>query len=276
MLTKEEQRNIEDFVKIYPRTIQEIAQHIQKNWRTADSYVEKIAKQEGTLGTRVFREGTRGALKIVYYQDSATIHSSQFQERLLQKIQSAHHKADFSPFDIYQYIDKEKRRAFYEEQTEYKLTKKQNLVSALQSAQEQVLIFSGNLSWAQVTQGNTKIITIFDELVKKNISIKIVANIDFDAIENIKEVLALNHKHKKQLIEIRHANQPLRSFIVDTTFARCKEEKAQKKTSKLYIFYEITDTEWIRWLQKVFWHFFHASIDAERRIQDLESIEKIA
>ncbi len=275
MLGKEEVTKIEDFVKTAPRTVQEVAHMLGRNWRTADSYVEKIAREEGTLATKVFREGTRGALKIVYYRDSFTIHSSQFQERLLQKIQSAHHKIDFSPFDIYQYVDAHKRRAFYEEQTEYKLTKKQDLVKALQSAQEQVLIFSGDLSWALVTQGNTKIIDVFDELVTKNISIKIIANVQLDAMENIKNILSLNHKHKKNVIEIRHAEQPLRSFIIDSTFARCKEEKARKRTGRLYVFYEIRDEDWIAWMQKVFWHFFHTSIDAERRIKDLETIEEI-
>lgn len=275
MLEKKTIRKIEDFVKLAPRTIQEIASMLGRNWRTADSYVEKIAREEGTLATKVFRKGTRGALKIAYYQNIISIHSTQFQERLLQKIQSAHHKTDFSPFDIYQYIDKNKRRAFYEEQTEYKLTEKQDLVQALQSANEQVLIFSGNLSWALVTQGKTKIIDIFDELVARNVSIKIIANIQFDAITNIKTVLALNHKHKKNVVEIRHAEQPLRSFIVDKTFMRFKEEKEQKKKNRLYIFYEVKDEEWIAWMQKVFWHFFHTSIDAQRRIEDLESIEEI-
>ncbi|MCF7798288.1 hypothetical protein K9M74_00120 [Candidatus Woesearchaeota archaeon] len=275
MLGKEDIRKIEDFVKIAPRTIQEVAVMLGRNWRTADSYVERIAREEGTVATKVFREGTRGALKIVYYRDNTSIHSSQFQERLLQKIQSAHHKTDFSPFDIYQYIEEGKRRAFYEEQTEYKLTEKQDLEYALRSTQEQVLIFSGNLSWALVTQGNTKIIDVFDELVARNVSIKVVANVQLDAIDNIKAVLALNHKYKKNLIEVRHAEQPLRSFVIDKTFMRFKEEKAQKRNSRLYIFYEIRDEEWIAWMQKVFWHFFHMSIDAESRIKDLETIEEI-
>ncbi len=275
MLGKEDIRKIEGFVKLQPRTIQEVALMLGRNWRTADTYVERIAREEGTIATRVFREGTRGALKIVYYQDTASIHSTQFQERLLQKIQSAQHKTDFSPFDIYQYVEKDKRRAFYEEQTEYRLTKKQDLVRALQTAQNQVLIFSGNLSWAGVTQGKTRIIDIFDELVTRNVSIKILANVQFDAISNIQKMLALNHKHKKNNIEIRHAQQPLRSFIIDKTFMRFKEEKKQKKNSQLYIFYEIKDKEWITWMQKVFWHLFHTSIDAERRIKDLETIEKI-
>ena len=61
-------KKITDFVKGKPKTIQEISQHIKKNWRTAERYVEKIEKESGTLSTRIFREGTRGALKVVYWK----------------------------------------------------------------------------------------------------------------------------------------------------------------------------------------------------------------
>jgi len=66
MLNSQTIKDIEDFVYSKPRSIQEIAEHLGKNWRTADRYVEDIEKNFGTISTRVFREGTRGALKIVY------------------------------------------------------------------------------------------------------------------------------------------------------------------------------------------------------------------
>ena len=104
-------KKINDFVYQKPRTIQEIALLIGKNWRTADSYVERISQEQGTISTKTFREGTRGALKIAFWNNIEKIHSSSFQERLFKQIESGKGKRDFSPSDIYQYVDKTKKRA---------------------------------------------------------------------------------------------------------------------------------------------------------------------
>jgi len=285
MLDSATTKKILDFVYSKPRAIQEIAHHIQKNWRTADAYVERIKGEQGVLATKVFREGTRGALKIVYWNNVEKIHSSDFQERLFKRIESARDKKDFSPFDIYQYVDKSKRSAFIEEQSEYTITEKQNLVNALRSAEHQVLIFSGNLSWVNAVQGRKRIADIFEELASRNIQIKILCRVDLESMQNIQKILAINHKIKKEMIEVRHSDQPFRAFIIDNRFARFKEMRyaalAQKPSlakgekSKLYIFYEIRDEEWVEWLQKVFWAIFRTSIGAASRIKDIESIELI-
>ena len=67
-------KKINNFVYQKPRTIQEISLLIKKNWRTADRYVEQISKEQGTLLVRTFREGTRGALKIVFWNNIEKIH----------------------------------------------------------------------------------------------------------------------------------------------------------------------------------------------------------
>jgi hypothetical protein len=275
MLDSKTVKKISDFIYIKPRTIQEIAFHIQKNWRTADAYVEWIAKEQGMLAVRTFREGTRGALKIAFWNNVEKIHSSEFQERLFKRIENAKHKSDFSPFDIYQYVAEEKRSAFLEEQSEDAVTKKQDLINALRNAEKQVLIFSGNLSWVNAVQDKKKIISIFEELAENNVSIKILCKVDLDSIANIKKMLEINYKLKKELIEIRHAEQPFRAFIVDNKFARFKEKRAGKKDKNNFIFYDIIDEEWIEWIQKVFWNIFRTSIKAEKRIQDIETIERI-
>jgi len=261
MLDSKTIKKISDFVYVKPRSIQEVAHHIQKNWRTADSYIERIMKEQGILQVRTFREGTRGALKIVFWNNVENIHSSDFQERLFKKIESSKNKEDFSPFDIYQYVDEDKRYAFSEVQSEYKVTAKQNLVSALKGAEKQLLIFSGNLSWVNAVQENKKIINVFEELAEHNVTIKILCD-----------------KIKKQMIEIRHCQQPFRAFVVDDKFARFKEirhlEKQRSKYSS-YIFYEIRDEEWVEWIQKIFWNLFRTSILAEKRIKDIETIEKM-
>ena len=86
---------IESFVYPKPRSIQEIAECIGKNWRTADRYIEEIEKNFGTVSTRVFRGGTRGALKIVYWASVEKRSHSIFQERLEQDILSCKKKGGF-------------------------------------------------------------------------------------------------------------------------------------------------------------------------------------
>ena len=44
MLHKEIIQKVLDFVRIHPRTVQDIASLLQNNWRTADRYVEQIAQ----------------------------------------------------------------------------------------------------------------------------------------------------------------------------------------------------------------------------------------
>ncbi|MBD3209272.1 hypothetical protein GF367_02550 [Candidatus Woesearchaeota archaeon] len=267
-------KKIEDFVRAQPRTVQDIALLLGKNWRTADGYVRKIAAEQGTIATKTFRGGTRGALKVVYWNVAEKFHTSAFQERLFSKILSGREKNDFNPFDIYQYVSEGKRRAFLEKQTIYNITEKQNLVNALRQAEQQVLIFAGDLSWSVAKQGNITLLSLLEELVARKIPIKIICNVDLESIDNIQSVISLNHKHKTEVVEVRHAQQPLRAFVVDDSFARFKQRK-QKRRQDDYVFYEVLDEEWVQWVQQVFWHLFRTGISAGRRIKDLESIERI-
>ena len=274
MLTSDIANQINNFVAQKPRTIQDIAQLIGKNWRTAQSYVAQIAQEQGTIATTTFRAGTKGGLKIVYW-NLINKNQSTFQEMLFARICSARHKSDFSPFDIYQYVEDAKRECFLEKQ-EHNLNVKQDLISTIASAQEQVLIFSGDVSWAQATQQDTPLIYAFELLCQKKVPIKMVTNVDLNSVHNVTQMLNLNHKYGKNLIEIRHCHQPLRAFVVDGTLARCKEKYFLKTTAQEnYLFYSITDSDWVGWFKKVFWHFFSTSISAEKRIQDLETIRKM-
>ena len=192
---------------------------------------------------------------------------------MFQRIVSAKQKDEFSPFDIYQYVDDDKRTCFLEKQ-EDNLNVKQDLISTVSSADEQIFIFSGDLSWAVAQQNGIPLFTAFEQLVSKQIPIKILAHVDLNALENVHHILSLNHKYGKQLIEIRHCTQPLRAFIVDDKLIRFKEKYFFKSSSEEnYLFYSITDHTWIQWLQKVFWHFFSTSISAEKRLQDLRTIK---
>jgi len=271
LLNQEIIKKIENFVKTRPRTIEDVSKLIEKNWRTADNYVKKISLENGTIATHTFREGTRGALKIVYYAERENFHTTSFQKRLFSQITSARKKEDFNPFDIYQYAPEQMRRAFLEKQTETEITEKQGLANALRSAESQVLIFSGNLSWAITKQGKLSILTLLEELVERKIPIKILCDVDLESLDKISSVLSLNEKHKTDMIEIRHAEQPLRAFVVDSKFARFKQHKKRNT----FIFYEIMDSLWVNWIQQTFWQIFRTSIGAEQRIKDLKSIEQI-
>ncbi len=264
-----------------PRTIQEVAQLLRVNWRTADRYVQLIAKERGTLATRVFREGTRGALKVVYCQTDEKINSTEFQERLFQRILLGRKKEDFSPLDIYQYVDEKKRRAFLETQKEEFATIEQDVISLLMSATKQVFIFSGNLSWATVKQGKQSVRGVLLAVAKRGIPIKILTRIDIASEKNLLLVNEINEELGRTAIEIRHCEQPLRAIVIDSTQARLKELKAIKhyKSGELekntFIFYDLFDPDWNEWLVKVFWHLFQTAVPAKKRIDIISSLKKL-
>lgn len=278
MLDSKTIKKINDFVYVKPRAIQEIAFMLQKNWRTANSYVEKIEQETGSISTRTFREGTRGALKIVFWNNIEKIHSSEFQEKLFRKIEAGRAKEDFSPFDIYQYADERKRKAYFEARDEQSEEAMAPFVNDLRSAKEQILFFSGNMSFINFTYKKKKILSYLEEVAKSRVSMKVLTRVDLAGLENIKEVAAINSRVGREAIEIRHCEQPLRALVIDSKAARFKEFQLPERyrtgelKKKAFIFYDIYDAEWVEWLQKVFWNLFRTSIPAEKRVNDLKSI----
>lgn len=279
MLDQATVKKINEFVYAKPRTIQEIALLLKINWRTADRYVEKIASEQGTIATRTFREGTRGALKIVFWNNTEQLAVSEVQSQILKALETGKQKEDFSPFDIYQFVNSKKRRAFAE-LVDAEEKRDKTIIPLLRQAEKELYIFSGNLSLANLIHGKQKVLDILEEIAKK-VNVKILARVDVAGIENIKSVLAINRRVGRDAIEIRHTEQPLRGIIVDSKLARLREIKspeayrAGELKGKTYIYYEIYDEDWIVWLQKVFWHFFRPAIDAKKRIEDLKTIEKL-
>lgn len=280
VLTLDTTNKIKEFIYIKPRTVQEIAQFIKKSWRTTNSYVERIAQETGEVSIRTLREGTRGAVKIVYWNNIEKIHHTQAQERLYKQIELGKNKTEFSPFDIYQYVDKNKRNSFFEEQEDNALTVKHDLKGTLLKSQKRLLIFSGDFSWANLTQEGKSFLDIFEDLARNDITIKILARVDVNSYKNIQKIYDLNAKIGKERIEIRHCEQPLRAFIIDNKLAKFKEirdyeDYYKNSQSKTYIFYEIYDEHWIEWLEKVFWNLFRISISAKQRFEDLKTIKGI-
>ncbi|MGV8141830.1 MAG: hypothetical protein ACP5NW_05300 [Candidatus Woesearchaeota archaeon] len=275
MLNPQTISKIEEFVHEKPRSIQEIAAHIGKNWRTADRYVDEIEKNFGTISTRVFRGGTRGALKIVYWSSVEKVSHSIFQERLEKDILSLKKKEDFSPFDIFQYVP-EKNRSFTVLKSEEDSLAE--FVDIILGAKKQILFFSGNLSFINLTDKRGELYWIMEELVKRKVSIKILCRVGLNGKENVERVLSLNAKYGKELIEVRHDAQPIRGLVIDGKFMRLKERKEPTKKvhelkKSLLIFYNVYDKEWVDWISRIFWKKFSNSMDAHKRLELLKTIK---
>ena len=200
------------------------------------------------------------------------------QERLSNDIHRGRDKRDFSPFDIYQFVDGDKKEAFLEEENEEANATSQDVVGLLLSAKKSIMIFAGNLSWSIMTQGGIRLLDILEEVANKGVKIQIVCGIHLPAIENVERVIELNKKLKNK-IEIRHAFQPLRAVIVDEKVMRLKEIKNPSKENpryrKTFIFYSVYDPTWVRWMQKVFKEYFNSGDYAEARIRELKKIQKV-
>lgn len=271
-------KTIIDFVYSRPRTVDEIAKLIGKNWRTADRYIQRIADEDGSISMRTFREGTRGALKVVFWSNIESINSSTFQDALLRQIQSGKVNEDFDPFDIYQYVDDDKKNAFIENFKNPNISLKQFLIPFLERTDETLFVFSGNLSIAHIVENKKPVLSVIERLAASGVNIKILCRVDFATIENVKKLLELNNKLGKEMIEIRHCKQPLRGFIVDDKIARFLEEKLvqneeNNQTKNMRLFMELQDKDWISWLKNVFYVLYRTSIDANKRISQLERIK---
>jgi hypothetical protein len=268
VLDSKTSKKITDFVYIRPRAVQEIAHCIGKNWRTANRYIDRIIDETGVLSCRTFREGTRGALKLVFWNNIEKIHSSQYQERLFKQIEIGRKKEDFSPLDIYQYVNAKKREVILTH-TEKKGRLFESFIEQMSSAEKQILFFSGNLSWVNLI-GSEKLI---ESLAKKKVRMKVLTRMDITTLKNAKKLLAVNERIGYDAIEIRHCFQPLRGLVVDNNIASLKEVKKPEDVKefelkkKTFMFYKIRDEEWVEWLQKVFWNLFRTALPAKDRIK---------
>jgi hypothetical protein len=276
--------NICDFVKGKPRTIQEISEHIQRNWRTAERYVEKIIEESGRISSRIFRKGTRGALKIVYWNSFEDLPASGFQKELLGRVLNGIRKSDFSPFEVYQHLPKKKKSLIIEDieniNEELEISSEQNLINLLKKAKERILFFSGNLSWVNAIQGNKKVIDVVRELAEKGVTMKVVTRVSMIGAGNVQKLLAINKTLGKDIIEVRHSYQPLRAVIIDNKVVRMKEIREPgfyspgELKKRIALFYTFWDEEWVEWMEKIFWKMFSVSPPVEERISEIEEITK--
>lgn len=273
MLNSDIIKKMEDFVYIKPRSIQEIAEHIKKNWRTVDRYINEIKENFGTIDTRTFREGTRGALKLVYWSSREKVSSSSIQKVLEKEIYEGKTKYDFSPFDIFQNVkDQNKSASIGYEEEKYWI---KDFITNLKSTKKQLLLLSGNLSLVNYKE----VFNAIESLVERGINIKVICRVDLAGKDNIEKMLSLNFKYGKDLIEIRHKEQPIRGFISDEKIIQMKEikdptNKENELKSLAVIYYVLKDKEWAEWLSKIFWKMFSACIDANKRIEELNKLQR--
>jgi hypothetical protein len=279
MLNSQEIKKIEDFVYSKPRSVQEIAKYLEKNWRTVDRYITQIQEERATIATRTFREGTRGALKIVYWASMEKTSNSVFQEKLEKQIFSAKRKEDFSAFDIYQYVPDKNKRAILERSISEETTNLQELVNLIRQTKEEFISFSGNLSYINLKKGSVDLFKEIEDMIKRGVRIKVLCRVDFAGKENIEKLLSLNFKYGKELIEIRHHDHPIRALILDKKILRIKEineptGRINELDKKLFIFYTIKDKEWAEWAHRVFHKLFNNSITAQKRLEEINKIFK--
>lgn len=277
MLTTELIRKIEQFVSEKPRSMDEVATHIHKNWRTADRYIDQIERDFGTIATRVFRGGTKGALKIVYWASVEKASHSVFQQQLEERIIMGKKKEDFSAFDIYQHVEPKKKEVVIKIKEVEDNSELGSLKELLLTAKKQLLIFSGNLSFINFKDKEVDIFETIETLVTKKISIKVVCRVDLGGKESIEKLLALNKKYGKELVEIRHRDQPLRAIIIDNNILSIKEiqqpsGRPYEMKRKIFLFYEIRDKSWIEWITRIFWKMFSSSLDAHTRLQEIDRL----
>jgi len=275
MLDKTLAAKITEFVRQQPRTIQEIAQLIDKNWRTAERYCNQIATETGLIAGRTFRGGTRGALRIVYWNAIEPGRGSAYQERLLQQILRGRKKEDFSPFDLYQFVPPARREAFVEK-NEFSNEERLMYDKIMLGANHQLLSFSGNLSWLGL---RLEMLKALETLAKRKISIKVLTRIDHTSQENVERALAINRRVGWDAVEIRHCEQPVRAVIVDDTLAVLKQvmtpSLVREVKEKKFVFYRVEDAEWVTWLQKVFWHLWGESVEASVRLEALATMQEL-
>lgn len=273
---------IKEMVYQKPRSVNELAEALDKSWKTVDRYIEEIMLKTGTIKTETFRGGTRGALKIVYWNNTEKVHSTDVQENLFKQIELGIDKHDFSPFEIYQYVDSSKRKGHYEiidneKSYDYDIG---SLIPYFEKAEKEILIFAGNLAFIHLQHKKKKLIRYLEDCIKRKVVIKIITNINLIDLQNVEEVLSLNSGLKEPLILVKHGITPLRAYVFDNFIIKFGEiQKGFGKQGQIdkaiAIYYAITDKDWIEWMQKIFWKKFQMCIPANKRIENLDTLKKV-
>jgi hypothetical protein len=279
MLDEATQKRILAFVAAQPRSIDEIAKHLGKNWRTADRYVVRIAQETGALSVRTFREGSQGALKVVYLVTADRIPGTQVQDRLFARILAGRQKTDFSALEIYENASPERRSATLHRFPNVDVAPERDLIGLVRGAQQQIHSFSGNLSWTHRTQDGERLIDALAKRAAAGVAIRVVCRVDLATVENLREIEAINARLGREAIEVRHCEQPLRGLVIDDRVFHLKEVLDPERyrpgelSERTFLFYDISDPSWVAWATRVFWRLFQTGTPAARRLAAIASIQ---
>lgn len=274
LLSKQDSEKILQFVKREPCLIQDLSRHLDKSWVTTESYVNKIAKETGLIRMKTFRSGTRGAIKVVYWNYAESAQSDEIRGKLFERIKSTYSKEDFDPLEAYQHVPQGKGNVFVEIFDPATLASKKSLIDFFEHVESELLVFSGNLSFLRYPE----IKQSFSGLLKRGVQTKLLCRVDIGTLENLKNIEDLLNRFPKQF-EVRHSRQPVRGFIVDGKTVRLKEERTpadfkEKEVSKnIRVLYEIYDSDWVSWFQNVFWYLFRTSVNYTERVAALEKVQ---
>lgn len=267
MLTKEIENEIVQAVHKRPMAISELAQILEINWRTADRYVSKIVKETGLIDIHVFRKGSQGALKVVYAKTVLESQSS-YQKYLLNKILQGRSKEDFSALDVVQFCEK---KELYSSKTDPPKNTSFYFWDISKSVNDEILVFSGNMSWL-----TDDLIDSLKHMISNGCVIKILTKVDITSTEKLSKLLDLNKTVSNDKLFIRHCAQPVRGIIVDSKKCYLKEifDKASynELSETKYVFTNFTDPEWVSFMRETFLQLWHSSIDADKRITLLDEI----
>jgi len=262
-------------VKQEPCTIQDLSRLIKRSWVTTNSYVNQIKESTGLIKIKTFRKGTQGAIKVVFYDHSDSPIGDDIKEKLFIQISNSRIKTDFDFFEVFQFIDDKKKKIFFEEYKDENVSIVQDVIPFLRQAEKTIHIFSGNVSFINMTEKGIKIIDVIEELLKRKVQIKILCRINITSLNNLAKLSKLFKKYP-EYVEVRHIYQPLRGYIVDDKVARFKNEEVLKDykpgelNKNIKIFYEIYDEAWVTWLQNVFWRLWRTSIDYDTRYEQFK------
>ncbi len=265
------------FIKEQPRSIKEVSNFLGKSWGGTESHLKRIKDRTGLIDIKIFRKGSHGALKVVYYTSHDISRADELRKHLFDLIKSGRKKDDFDFLEVYQFVDDRRKSARIHNLSGEKDFCDHELMRRLRDTRRSLLCFSGNLSFLTMGDDGESICEIFEQLLRRKVHIRVLMRVNIPSLKNLDMIRHLMDKFPS-LLEVRHSFQPLRGFIFDDEIARFKfEEKPEnyregELSQKMSIMYELQDEDWVSWLQNVFWNIYRNSIDHKKRVNEMNKI----
>jgi len=267
-LSSEQKRLLISTVQKEPCTVQDVAQALGVSWVTAERYVKQVEQETGEVRMKVFREGTRGALKVAYHVSSESASKNELEKDLNKQIMAGRYKHHFDFMDVYQHVPIKNKSARV-----HKLSELHGVTSLLRNAQEQVLIMSGTLRLLSESDDQGRVRDALIEALERKVHVKILCRINPTTVHDLAGIEELAAKYSSLLL-VRHTYTPLRGIIVDGKRARFKDVKNPESdhfgAESMTVFYEIWDAQWISWLSRVYFNIWRTSADGLARKKEFD------